>query len=87
MRHQRVGRTVGRVPYPLREEIPGCWYHVGTRGNNRRVIYTDATSRRLFLLRLQMVVVYHDWTLAAYCLMNNHYHLVIKLATAGCRMA
>jgi hypothetical protein len=52
MRHECVGLTVGGMPYPLREELPGCWYHVGTRGNNRRAIYTDAASRRLFLLRM-----------------------------------
>jgi putative transposase len=71
------------MPYPLREELPGCWYHVGTRGNNRRAIYTDAASRKVFLLRLQIVVAYHDWTIAAYCLMTNHYHLVIKLSERG----
>jgi putative transposase len=83
MRHEHVSSTVGGMPYPLRDELAGCWYHVGTRGNNRRDIYTDASSRLLFLLRLQIVVAYHDWTVAAYCLMTNHYHLVIKVSDSG----
>jgi putative transposase len=69
--------------YPLREELPGCLYHVGTRGNNRRDIYTDDASRMLFLLRLSIVVKRYEWTLVTYCLMTNHYHLVVKLSDLG----
>ena len=69
--------------YPIREEIPWCWYHVGTRGNNRRQIFTSDASRRLFLIRLGIVVARYGWTLAAYCLMGNHYHLVVRLGEAG----
>ena len=83
MRTRRPLPTVDRVPYPIREEVPGCWYHVGTRGNDRRDIYTDDASRTLFLMRLRIVVARHDWTLVAYCLMGNHYHLVIRLAARG----
>jgi len=47
--------------YPLREEIAGAYYHVGTRGNNQRDIYTDARSRLVFLLMLQGLAKRYDW--------------------------
>jgi REP element-mobilizing transposase RayT len=69
--------------YPPREEIEGAYYHVGTRGNNQRDIYTDEKSRVLFLLMLQKLAKRHDWRIPAYCLMNNHYHLVIRVGAGG----
>lgn len=69
--------------YPLREERPGAYYHVGTRGNNRRDIYSDDTSRLIFLLMVQKLAKRHGWRVLAYCLMKNHYHLVIRLSHGG----
>ncbi len=69
--------------YPIREEFPGCYYHVGTRGNNQRPIYRDAGSRTIFLVRLAIIARRFGWEIAAYCLMTNHYHLVIKLGDLG----
>jgi REP element-mobilizing transposase RayT len=69
--------------YPLREEIEGAYYHVGTRGNNRRDIYMDDRLRLIFLLMLQRLAKRHDWRVLAYCLMNNHYHLVLQLGAGG----
>jgi REP element-mobilizing transposase RayT len=69
--------------YPIREEIPGCYYHVGTRGNNQRPIYRDAGSRVMFLVRLGIIARRFDWEIAAYCLMTNHYHFVVKLGQSG----
>jgi len=69
--------------YPLREEIAGAYYHVGTRGNNQRDIYRDARSRLVFLLMLQGLAKRYDWRVLAYCLMNNHYHLVLRLGDLG----
>jgi putative transposase len=69
--------------YPPREEIEGAYYHVGTRGNNQRDIYTNDDTRLLFLLMLQTLVKAHDWRVLAYCLMNNHYHLLLQLGAGG----
>jgi putative transposase len=69
--------------YPLREEIEGAYYHVGTRGNNQRDIYSDEISRLMFLLMLQRLSKQHGWCILAYCLMNNHYHLVLRLGSGG----
>lgn len=69
--------------YPLREEIEGTYYHVGTRGNNQRDIYTDDLSRLIFLLLLQQLARQYGWRVVAYCLMNNHYHLLLQLGAGG----
>src|SRR5258707_11032668 len=69
--------------YPLREEIAGSYYHVGTRGNNRRDIYSDDRSRLIFYLWLQILGRRYGWRIVAYCLMVNHYHLVLQIGNLG----
>ena len=69
--------------YPLRDEIAGAIYHVGTRGNNRRPTYTDDITRTVFLEMLRRLARRHDWRVVTYCLMGNHYHLVLELGDGG----
>jgi putative transposase len=69
--------------YPLREEVEGAYYHVGIRGNNQRDIYSDDFSRLLFCLMLQVHAKEYEWRIQTYCLMNNHYHLVLRLGSRG----
>ena len=66
-----------------RIEIPGGYYHVGTRGNNKQAIYLGNDDRRLFLLLLARTVRRHGWKILAYCLMTNHYHLVLQIGEGG----
>jgi putative transposase len=63
---------------PLRIEYDGALYHVTSRGNERRAIFRDDTDRELFLATLFRVTERFHWLCHAYCLMNNHYHLVIE---------
>jgi putative transposase len=63
---------------PLRLEYPGGVYHVTSRGNARQRIYTSAADRQAFLAILASVVHRLHWLCHAYCLMDNHYHLVIE---------
>jgi|Tabmets5t2r1_1033131.scaffolds.fasta_scaffold05481_2 putative transposase len=63
---------------PLRICIPGGVYHVIARGNDRAVIYLDDADRFAFLRTLAQVVDRFDWLCHAYCLMGNHYHLVVE---------
>jgi putative transposase len=63
---------------PLRIEFPGAIYHVTARGNARAAIYHDDADRELFLATLGEVVTRFGWLCHAYCLMNNHYHLLIE---------
>jgi REP element-mobilizing transposase RayT len=62
---------------PLRIEIPGALYDVTARGNRRDVIYDDDGDRWLLLDILGDAVERFNWLCHAYCLMTNHYHLVV----------
>ena len=53
-------------------------YHVTARGNAREAIYKGNEDRREFLAILREVVSRFNWLCPAYCLMDNHYHLVIE---------
>ncbi|OPY91708.1 MAG: Transposase IS200 like protein [Syntrophus sp. PtaU1.Bin208] len=63
---------------PLRIEYPGALYHVTSRGNARQNIYLDDHDCRVFLDILGLVVQRFRWLCHAYCLMPNHYHLLIE---------
>lgn len=69
--------------YPLREELPGAYYHVGTRGNNQRDIFTNVRSYQLFFLIFEAQVRAFGWKIVSYCLMRNHYHLVLRIDERG----
>ncbi|MBU4452912.1 transposase, partial [Patescibacteria group bacterium] len=63
---------------PLRIEFPGALYHVMSRGNARQDIYTDDNDRREFLKNLEHCIKFHNLICHAYCLMGNHYHLLVE---------
>jgi putative transposase len=62
---------------PLRIEYDGAVYHITSRGNNRRGIFTDDRDRELFLNTFARVTERLHWICHAYCLMNNHYHRIL----------
>jgi len=62
---------------PLRIEFPGALYHVTSRGNARQRVFRDDEDRELFLATLAWVVERFGWRCHAYCLMDNHIHLLI----------
>jgi REP element-mobilizing transposase RayT len=63
---------------PLRIEFSGALYHVTSRGDRREPIFEDDEDRQRFFLVLAEVVDRFNWLCHAYCLMTNHYHLVIE---------
>ena len=63
---------------PLRIEYDGALYHLTSRGNERKAIFKDDTDRQLFLNTIVQVTERFHWICHAYCLMDNHYHLVIE---------
>ena len=63
---------------PLRLEFAGALYHLTARGDARAEIYRDDTDRLLFLERLGREIAQQGWRCYAYCLMSNHYHLLIE---------
>jgi putative transposase len=63
---------------PLRLEFPGAVYHVTSRGNARQDIVADDRDRTQFLTLLAHVIDRYRWLCHAYCVMDNHYHLLIE---------
>jgi REP element-mobilizing transposase RayT/AraC-like DNA-binding protein len=63
---------------PLRICFPGAVYHVITRGNAKEAIVRDDIDGAAFLRTLARVVERFGWLCHSYCLMDNHYHLVIE---------
>jgi len=67
---------------PLRLEFEGALYHITSRGNARESIFLDNGDRARFLEILGDVVDRFGWICHAYCLMTNHYHLLIETPDA-----
>lgn len=63
---------------PLRIEFAGALYHVTSRGDGQKDIYLDDQDRMDYLSILSSVCRRFNWTIHAYCLMSNHYHLLIE---------
>ena len=63
---------------PLRIEYAGALYHVTSRGNERKPIYREEVDFHLFLDVLSDVCDRFNWVIHSWCLMTNHYHLVVE---------
>lgn len=68
---------------PLRIEYPGAVYHITSRGNEKKTIFRSDKDRVDFLDTLQDVNSRYNWICHAYCLMGNHYHLLIETPDAN----
>jgi len=62
----------------LRVEYPGAIYHVMNRGDRREDIFRDDEDRRRFLVALGESCAKTRWQVHAWCLMRNHFHLVVE---------
>ena len=63
---------------PLRIEYEDAVYHITSRGNARERIFLDDEDRNVFLATLGETVTRYGWICHAYCLMSNHYHLLLE---------
>ena len=63
---------------PLRLEFAGACYHVTARGDRQEPIFEDDGDRITFLDLLAKEVLQQGWVLYAFCLMDNHYHLLLE---------
>lgn len=68
---------------PLRIEFEGAVYHITSRGNAGQQIFLDDRDRQRFLDLLDSAVERYQWLCHAYCMMNNHYHLLIETPKAN----
>ena len=67
----------------LRVQYPGAIYHVMNRGDRREPIFKDDQDRRRFLETLGEACDKTSWQVHAYCLMGNHFHLVVETPKAN----
>ena len=63
---------------PLRIEYPGALYHVTSRGNAGGKIFRSDKDREYFLDLLGFIIERFNWLCHAWCLMDNHYHLILE---------
>ncbi len=70
------------MPRQLRIEYAGAIYHVMNRGDRREPIFHDDFDRKRFVTTLSEACAKTKWQVHAYCLMNNHFHLVVETPDA-----
>lgn len=63
---------------PLRIEYPNAWYHVMNRGRRGENIFANRGDYEAFVTLLRETSVMFNLRISAYCLMSNHYHLLIQ---------
>jgi REP element-mobilizing transposase RayT len=70
------------MPRRPRLQAPEAIYHLTSRGTEGRDIFLDDLDRRRFLSVLEKVVLERSWLCGAYCLMTNHFHLLVQTPNA-----
>jgi putative transposase len=68
---------------PLRLEVPDGTFHVTSRGNARQPVFLDDIDCETFLLLLRDAIRRFGWRCLTYCLMVNHYHLLLQTPHAN----
>jgi REP element-mobilizing transposase RayT len=68
---------------PLRISYPGAFYHVTSRGNERKNVFLSEQDRKRFLDYLESANEKYGAIIHCYCLMNNHYHLLLETSQAN----
>lgn len=71
------------MPRKMRVQFPGALYHVMSRGDQRDDIFFDDLDRHDFIKTVAEACQKTDWQVHAFCLMRNHYHLVVETPNAN----
>ncbi len=71
------------MPRPLRPQLEGGIYHLVSRGVRKLPIFTDDRDRDRFLYLLQVTAERYRWQIHSYCLMTNHFHLLVTTEEAN----
>src|SRR5438093_5506690 len=71
------------MPRTVRVEYPGAIYHVMDRGDRQEDIFVNDVDRQDLLKTLAEACVKTNWQVQAYCLMRNHFHLVVETPNAN----
>ena len=78
MRRRGAANYRRSMPRQPRLLVPDATYHVTARGNRRQAIFNDDYDYRLLLLIVGDVVARYGWRCHAYCLLPNHFHLLVE---------
>ncbi len=68
---------------PLRIEFSDAWYHVLNRGRRRESIFQETKDYEIFLQTVQEACEFWHLRVAAFCLLSNHYHLLVQTPNAN----
>lgn len=71
------------MPRPRRPDFAGATHHIIARGNRKQAIFLDASDYRSFLEILGEIATELGWSVFSYCLMPNHYHLLLRTKDAN----
>ena len=71
------------MPRQLRIQYEWAIYHLMSRGNRREEIFRNDLDRKSFVHTLGATCQRAGWQVHAYCLMNNHFHLVVETPRAN----
>jgi putative transposase len=82
MRSDGTCRTVDWMA-PPRDVHPTALVHVMSRGNFRQETFLDGAHYRRYLDLLERVAARRDWGVLDWCLIPNHFHLLIQLTCGG----
>ena len=63
---------------PLRILYPGAFYHITSRGNEQKALFKSKRDREKFIEYLESATERYDAVIHAYCLMDNHYHILLE---------
>ena len=63
---------------PLRILYPGAFYHITSRGNEQKALFKSNKDREKFIEYLESATERYDAVIHAYCLMDNHYHILLE---------
>jgi putative transposase len=71
------------MPRTARRELAGGIQHITCRGNGKQPVFLGVADRQIFLRLLCAVVARFEWQCLTYCLMDNHYHLLVRTPEAN----
>lgn len=71
------------MPRPLRTDTPGSLHHITNRGVAHRTVFESRREVRFFLSRIAKVVRRGWIELHAYCILPNHFHVLVRSVVRG----
>ena len=65
------------MPRPLRIDVPDATHHIAALAVEKELVFREAADRRRFINQLAATIACYGWNCRAYCLMGNHFHLIV----------